>query len=226
MLSKLMSRKCVPYTPVAQKLHEMSIALVSSGGVYLAGQEPFGDDSDNSYRVIAGDADPAHLRFRHAHYDTSEAEKDANVMFPLALLHDLAKEGFIRKVSNKHIGFRGFSTDLKGMYEDAAPKIANEIERSQAEGVLLTGGCPFCHRVIVAVQREIEAKGIPTVSITVVPEETKMMRAPRAVYPAGHKLGRVLGQAGQRDRQMRVLTEALRQFEFQRMPGEIVTFEP
>jgi D-proline reductase (dithiol) PrdB len=226
MISKFMSRKCVPYTPVAQKLHEMSIALVSSGGVYLADQEPFGDDSDNTYRVIAGDADPSQLRFKHLHYDTSEAEKDANVIFPLALLHDLAKEGFIRKVSNKHIGFRGFSTDLKGMYEDTAPKIASEIERSQAEGVVLTGGCPFCHRVVVAVQREIEAKGIPTVVITVVPEETRMMRPPRAIHPVGHKLGRVLGNAGERDKQMRVLTAALRQFEFAKVPGEILDFEP
>ena len=84
----------------------------------------------------------------------------------------------------------------------------------------------MCHRVIVAVQREIEAKGIPTVLITVVPEESRMMRPPRAVHPKGHKLGKVLGAAGQRDKQMRVLTEALRQFEFQHVPGTVIDFEP
>ncbi len=84
----------------------------------------------------------------------------------------------------------------------------------------------MCHRVIVAVQREIEAKGIPTVLITVVPEESRMMRPPRAVHPVGQRLGRVLGNAGERDRQLRVLTEALRQFEFQHVPGTIVDFEP
>lgn len=52
------------------------------------------------------------------------------------------------------------------------------------------------------------------------------MRPPRAVHPRGHKLGRVLGSAGERDRQMRVLTEALRQFEFQHLPGQIIDFEP
>lgn len=75
-------------------------------------------------------------------------------------------------------------------------------------------------------QREIEAKGVPTVLITVVPEESRMMRPPRAVHPVGHKLGRVLGNAGERDKQMRVLTEALRQFEFQHVPGTIVDFAP
>jgi D-proline reductase (dithiol) PrdB len=221
-----MSRKCVPYTPVTQKLNELTVALVSSSGAYAEGQPPFGDDSDNSYRVIPGETPASGIRFQHGHYDESEARKDPNVIFPLALLHDLAQEGFIRRVGNKNVGFRGFSTDLKDMYERVCPEIAAEIERSQADAVLLTAGCPFCHRVIVAAQREIEAKGIPTVLITVVPQESKMMRPPRAVHPVGHTLGKVLGEAGQRDTQMRVLTEALRQFEFQRIPGEIVEFEP
>ena len=76
------------------------------------------------------------------------------------------------------------------------------------------------------VQRVLEAKGIPTVLITVSPDDSAAMRPPRAIHPVGHALGRVLGAAGQRDRQMRVLTEALRQFEFQHLPGTTVSFEP
>lgn len=222
----VMSRKCVPYTPVNAKLSEMTVALVSSTGVYAEGQEPFGDDSDTSYRVIPGETRAGDLRFHHGHYDETFARQDPNTVFPLELLADLAGEGFIKKVSNKHIGFRGYSTDLKKMYDTVCPQIANEIERSQAEAVVLTAGCPFCHRVIVAAQREIEAKGIPTVLITVVPEESKLMRPPRAVHPEGHKLGAVLGKPGERDRHMRVLAEALRQFEEPKPPGTIVSFAP
>jgi D-proline reductase (dithiol) PrdB len=224
-LQSLMSRKCVPYSPFSGKLSELSVALVSSSGVLIEGQEPYGD-SDESFRLIPGDVDTSQLRFKHPHYDTSEATRDPNVLFPLDRLRELAAEGFIKKVSNKHIGCKGFSKDLKAQYEKMAPAVASEIERSQADAVVLTGGCPVCHRVIVAVQREIEAKGIPTVLITVVPDETRMMRPPRCVYPKGHKLGRALGEAGQRDKQMRVLTEALRQFEFQHVPGTVVEFEP
>jgi hypothetical protein len=43
-------------------------------------------------------------------------------------------------VSNKHISFKGFSMDLKRQYEFLAPSIADELERSQADAVLLTGG--------------------------------------------------------------------------------------
>ncbi len=140
MLSKYMSRKCVPYTPVTGKIAEMTVALVSSTGVYLEGQEPYTDNGDESYRVIAGDADSKLLRFKHGHYDLSNAQADPNSVFPLDRLRDLAAEGFIKRVSNKHIGFKGFSPDLKAQYERLAPAVANEIERSQADAVVLTGG--------------------------------------------------------------------------------------
>jgi D-proline reductase (dithiol) PrdB len=136
----VMSRKCVPYTPVTAKLAEMTVALVSSTGVYLNDQPPFGDDTDTSYRVIPGDADATALRFKHGHFDESGANQDPNVVFPMPLLQDLAQEGFIRRVANKNIGFRGFSKDLKMMYEQVAPAIAHEVERSQADAVLLTPG--------------------------------------------------------------------------------------
>ncbi len=140
MLSKYMSRKCVPYTPVTGKIAEMTVALVSSTGVYLEGQEPYSEDGDESYRVIAGDADSKLLRFKHGHYDLTNAQADPNSVFPLDRLRDLAAEGFIKRVSNKHIGFKGFSNDLKAQYERLAPAVANEIERSQADAVVLTGG--------------------------------------------------------------------------------------
>lgn len=84
----------------------------------------------------------------------------------------------------------------------------------------------MCHRVIVAAQREIEAKGIPTVLISVVPAESKVMRPPRAVVPLGHTLGRVLGHAGQAELQTRVLKYALQQLEQFHVPGELIEFTP
>ncbi len=46
----------------------------------------------------------------------------------------------------------------------------------------------MCHRTVVAVQREIEMRGIPTVLITVSPEVSAQMRPPRALYPKGFKV--------------------------------------
>lgn len=135
-----MSRKCVPYTPVASALKDMKIALVSSTGVYLEGQEPYAEENDDTFRIFPADFDTKHTHIRHGHYDSSEAEKDLNCVFPIDRLRELAAEGVIKGVNNKHIGFKGASTDLKRQYEHLAPAIAHEIERSHADGVILTGG--------------------------------------------------------------------------------------
>ncbi len=172
--------------------------------------------------MLPGDFDVRNVRIKHGHYDSSDAEKDLNTVFPIDRLRELAEEGLIKAVSNKHIGFKGASTDLKRQYEHLSPAIAREIEHSHADGVILTGGCPLCHRVVVAVQREIEAKGIPTVLITVQPQESKIMRPPRAIYPVGHTMGRVLGAAGDVATQKKTLREALKQFEKLNTPGQII----
>jgi D-proline reductase (dithiol) PrdB len=135
-----MSRKCVPYTPVTSALADMRIALVSSTGVYLHGQDPYQENNDDTFRVLVGDLDPQQIHIKHGHYDSSEAEKDINCVFPIDRLRELVADGVIKDVSNKHIGFKGASTDLKRQYEHLAPAIAHEIERSHADGVILTGG--------------------------------------------------------------------------------------
>ena len=140
MLSNYMSRKCVPYTPVAEKLAAMTVALVSSTGVYLEGQEPYAEAGDESFRVIPGNADTSRLRFKHGHYDLTNAERDPNSVFPLDRLRELAADGFIKRVANKNVGCKGYSPDLKAQYERLAPAIAAEVEHSQADAVVLTGG--------------------------------------------------------------------------------------
>ena len=51
---------------------------------------------------------------------------------PKALFEDIAK---------KHIGYMGYTMQLKAMYEGTAREIANEIDKgSRADVVVLTGG--------------------------------------------------------------------------------------
>jgi len=77
----------------------------------------------------------------------------------------------------------------------------------------------------VAVQREIEMRGIPTVLITVSPEVSAQMRPPRALYPNGFKIGNSLGKPGQRELQRQVLRDALNLLTENSRPGQVVTRE-
>jgi hypothetical protein len=82
-----------------------------------------------------------------------------------------------------------------------------------------------CHRTVVAVQREIEMRGIPTVLITVSPEVSAQMRPPRALYPQGFKPGNSTGRPGLRELQRTVLRDALTLLTQNTRPGQVVTRE-
>jgi D-proline reductase (dithiol) PrdB len=138
------SRKCVPFTPFEGELRRATVALVTAGGVHLKDQDPFNiadELGDLSYRVIPSEAESSSLMVTHHHYDHSDADEDINVVFPLDVLRELKAEGVIGDVARKHIGYMGYTMQLKAMYEGTAPQIANEIDRgSRADVVLLTGG--------------------------------------------------------------------------------------
>lgn len=75
----------------------------------------------------------------------------------------------------------------------------------------------------MAVQRDIEMKGIPTVLITVSPQVSAQMRPPRALYPNGFKVGNSLGKPGMRELRKSVLRDALLLLTENVRPGEIIT---
>jgi hypothetical protein len=77
----------------------------------------------------------------------------------------------------------------------------------------------------VAVQREIEMRGIPTVLLTVSPEVSAQMRPPRALYPKGFKIGNSTGRPGMRDLQRAVVRDALRLLTEDTRPGQVLTRE-
>ena len=98
--------------------------------------------------------------------------------------------------------------------------ISGALDGAGADGVILTGGCPLCHRVSAIIQREIEMTGIPTVLITVAPEQSRQAGPPRALAPYHFKLGNSLGGPHQDDLQRKVLMDALRRWEAREEPGQ------
>jgi len=140
----MMSRKCVPFTPFERELSRATVALVTAGGVHRRDQEPFNiadELGDLTFRVIEGEVASSDLMVTHHHYDHTDADRDINVVFPIDALRELAAEGFIGEVAREHVGYMGYTMQLKQMYEQTAPAIAEEIDkRSRADVVVLTGG--------------------------------------------------------------------------------------
>ena len=137
-------RKCVPFTPLDKDLSKLTVAIVTAAGVHRRDQDPFNiadELGDLTFRTIAADATSADLMVTHHHYDHSDADQDINVVFPLDLLRELKTEGFIGEVAREHVGYMGYTMQLRRMYEETAPAIAEFIDKkSKADVIVLTGG--------------------------------------------------------------------------------------
>ena len=219
------ARRCVPFTPFEKELSTAIVVLVSATGVYGPGQEPFPteDPGDITYRTIEGSTPCSAMKIAHHHYDHSEADADPNIVFPLDSLRELADEGVIAGVNDKHYSY-GFTTRLRELYETTFPEIADKIERSKTKLVIMTAGCPeTCHRSIANLSREIEARGIPTLILSASPAATESVRPPRAMTFDGSEIGRIIGRAGDRPFHKNVLRAALEMFTHDTPPGKVVT---
>ena len=71
-------------------------------------------------------------------------------------------------------------------------------------------------------QRAIEMLGIPTVLVTVEPEETAQARPPRALYPKGFVAGHSLGRPNDPTLQKWILTDTLGLLSGPARPGEVI----
>src|SRR5436305_1788783 len=121
------SRKCVPFTPFDRDLSRSTIAIVTAAGVHRKDQDPFNiadELGDLTFRIIGSDAQAQDLMVTHHHYDHTDADQDINVVFPIDALRELVQEGFIGGEAKEHIGYMGYTMQLKRMYEETAPQIA------------------------------------------------------------------------------------------------------
>ena len=71
-----------PWTPLAKPIRDCRLAVITSGGFYLPGQEPF-VDNDTSFRVIPKNVDLRELKIHHHGYRDADADRDPNCVFPM-----------------------------------------------------------------------------------------------------------------------------------------------
>ena len=134
-----LSRYAVPFTPFRCTLEEATIALVTTASVRQKDDRPFNVEGDNSYRVIDGAKSTAQLAYDDAHYDHACVDRDLNCVFPIDRLAELAREGRIGAVAERHFSM-GFSQALRELRSTTVPALAREVERVRPSAVLLTAG--------------------------------------------------------------------------------------
>lgn len=131
------------FTPLTKPLAASRIALLTTAGAHLDDQEPFHVETvagDQTFRLIPDDVDLGRLRFTHTHYDTSSAEQDPNVVFPLDRIHELITDGRLGSAGPVHFGMMGFNPDPTDIADVAAPAIVEHLHEHGVDVALLVPG--------------------------------------------------------------------------------------
>lgn len=123
----------VPWTPLAKPLAECRVALGASGGVYVAGQEPFHFRDDTSMRVVPSATRTPDLRVAHFGYPTHDAELDPNCVFPLERMRELEADGTIGELSPRAFTWMGGIYSQRRVVDELIPQIVSAVKEDDVD---------------------------------------------------------------------------------------------
>jgi D-proline reductase (dithiol) PrdB len=123
----------VPWAPLRKPLSKCRVALGSSGGVYVSGQEPFHFRDDTSLRVVPSATRTEDLRVAHFGYPTHDAELDPNCVFPLERLRELAADGTIGELSPRAFTWMGGIYSQRRVLDELVPELVSKVKEDDVD---------------------------------------------------------------------------------------------
>ncbi len=135
------------WTPLEVPIEEATVALLTSAGLYLEGeQEPFDVErekqnptwGDPTYRVIPRDVRQSQIGASHLHLNTRDFLQDFNIALPISRFAELETEGRIGKLADEHYSFMGFqAAELSDWRNDVAPEVARRLKDAGVHALVL-----------------------------------------------------------------------------------------
>lgn len=208
-----------PFRRLAKPLKGCRVALISSAGVYMAGQVAYHYKDDSSLREIPADVAVDKVRFSHVtEHLLGDARKDPGALFPIAAMREAAADGLIGGVSDPLFSCMGGIYSQRRVREDLQLALLAALAGRQIDAAVLVALCPVCHQTMATLARAIEGSGIPTVMLASAFDIVESVNPPRALfldYPLGHTAGRPNDKAEQKA----ILRRALGLLETMQAPG-------
>jgi D-proline reductase (dithiol) PrdB len=210
-----------PFTPLKRALPLLNLALISSAGAYINGTEPFdleSKDGDLSYREIPVEVGASDLKYSAKGYDTAAIMEDRNSQIPIDRLREYQENAVIGQLNNVWWSVSPFIPNAVSVADELAPALVERLQRYEVRAALFIPASPLCHQTLSLIARAVELNGIPTMTISVDPDLSDRVKAPRSAYFDG-EFGSVAGKPNWREYQLRVLDESIRWIESFDQPG-------
>jgi D-proline reductase (dithiol) PrdB len=131
-----------PWAPLLKPLSQCRLALVTTAGLVPPGAEAFDESvrgGDYSFRVIPAETELRRLRDCHRSetFDHAGMRQDANLVFPLERIFELAQRGRIDSVNRRHLSFMGSITAPGRLTKESAPEAARLLVQDEVDVALL-----------------------------------------------------------------------------------------
>ncbi|NOT31687.1 MAG: hypothetical protein HOP15_14665, partial [Planctomycetes bacterium] len=201
-----------PWTPPRAPLAELRVALIATADLHRRGDEPFVSLEtpwgDTSFRVIPHALPESELALDAPYVDDKYIPRDPEVTLPRRALDELVAAGVIAAAAPRHYSFaQGIVRPLPDLAARAR-EVAALLREDCVDALVLLPTCSLCVQSVAVLARELESAGFATVALTMLPELTARVGAPRAL--ASHfPFGAPAGDPGNRALHVAVLRAAL-----------------
>jgi len=135
------------WAPFEKRLADARIALVTSAGLSLSGeQDPFDlarersepTWGDPSFRVLPHALAGRELAMSHLHVNNTDVLADHNIALPTDVLDDVVADGAVASAAPRHFSVMGYQeSGVRAWREETGPAIVELLRDDRVDGVVL-----------------------------------------------------------------------------------------
>jgi D-proline reductase (dithiol) PrdB len=135
------------WTPFEPRLAVAQVALLTSAGLYLEGEQPAFDGErekaeptwgDPTHRVLPAGLDGRRLGMMHLHVNPEDVLADPEIALPVGGLALLVDDGRVGAVAPSHFSVMGYQqAGLEVWRRDTAPAIVERLRAEGTDGLIL-----------------------------------------------------------------------------------------
>lgn len=214
----------VPWAAPPGSLTETRISLISTAGFHLAGAPPFRTlevrFGDTSFREIPHGSDGGTLDLKAPYVDDKYLSQDLEVALPMKALEWLYQQKRVGPPAPRHFSFSGGIVHPYPGLAESAGQLEKILREDEVGAIVLLPTCSLCVQTVCIVARELEKRGFPTVAISLLPELSEIVGAPRTLT-VRFPFGAPCGNPGHSELHRAVLLEAVWLLVEANGPGEI-----
>src|SRR5579864_7072860 len=194
--------------PLRKPIAESTVGIFNSCGAQMPEDPELGETEDISFRLVDRDTPLSKLVIAHQTKVRKWAVEDLNVAFPLDRMKELAAVGMIKRLAHTAVSMVGSIQRFTELVEQTVPAIKQIYDAQGVDLVFVFPFCPACHRATTVVARALEARGLPTLSMSVLLESAEEAKPPRTCF-LDFPLGCPAGKPHEAKQQREVLRSAL-----------------